>query len=235
MSWLPESVPQTEAELLNVPGYPEIVDAAVELGISSIVHFTRARPGLVGILESSAVKARRDLPEDQRLRHVYEKNAVDRSRDQPWHGYINLSITELNKWMFQSSERWRPQAEWVILDFGPKILGDPGVVFCTTNNAYPTAHRHAGLQGFKQMFAPEVPGYSSRISTRNGREPNQTTDHQAAVLYPSPLSLDHLQSIIVRDEDTHETVWAVLRSFPELHSFPSHDPDSITVEPKAFE
>ena len=235
MRWLPEAAPQPEAELRNVPVCPEIVDAAVELGVTSIVHFTPIRPGLVGILESSAVKARRDLPEDRRLRHVYEENAANRSRDQLWHGYVNLSITEINEWMFRSSKKWHTDAEWVILDFEPTILGDPGVVFCTTNNAYPSAHRHAGLQGFNQMFAPEVPGYKARISTRDERHQHQPTDHQAEVLYPSSLSLDHLQSIIVRDEETRETAWAVLCSFPELPSFPSHDPDSITVRPKAFE
>lgn len=235
MSWLPEAVPQTEAELRNAPFCPEVVDAAVERGIDSIVHFTHVHPGLVGILDSSAVKARLDLPDNKRLRHVYEENAVNRIRDQLWHGYVNLSITDLNKWMFRSSKKWHSAAEWVILDFEPTILGHPGVVFCTTNNAYPSVHRHAGLQGFNQMFAPEVPGYKSRTSTRSEREPNQTTDHQAEVLYPSSLSLDHLQSIIVRDEDTRETVWAVLRSFPVLPSFPSQDPDSITVKPKAFE
>lgn len=234
MSWLPEAVPQTEAELWKVPCCPEVVDAAGEIDICSIVHFTRVQPGLVGILASSAIKARLDLPDTDRLRHIYEENAVNRSRDREWHGYVNLSITDINKWMFRSSKKWHPEAEWVILEFRPVILGDPGVVFCTTNNAYPTVRRHAGLRGFNQMFDSAIPGYEGRISTRSGCQPNQTTDHQAEVLYPFSLSLDHLQSIIVGDKDTRETVWAILNSFPELPSFPSHNPDSITVKPKAF-
>ena len=192
MSWAPEAVPQSEAEVQNEPRCPEVVNAAVERGITRIVHFTRTNPGLTGILDSSAVKARRDLVEDVRLRHVYEDNAPDRSRDHLWHGYVNLSITAINLWMFGPSRKWHPGAEWVILDFSPEILGDPGVVFCTTNNAYRSAHRHAGLQGFDQMFASTVPGYQGRESTRSGREPNQTTDHGAEVLYPSALSLDYL-------------------------------------------
>ncbi len=228
MNWAPEALPQTEAEVRNEPRCPEIVDAAVKRGVTSIVHFTRSRPGLVGILDSSAVKARRDLPEDARLRHVYEDNAADRSRDQQWHGYVNLSITGLNKWMFQASKRWYPKAEWVILDFSPEILGDPGVVFCTTNNAYPTAHRHAGIKGFNQMFASMVPGYTGHESTRSRRGLNQTTDHQAEVLYPSVLSLNHLQSVIVGDESTCDTVEAALASFP-------HHAPRIAITPEAFE
>ena len=227
MSWAPEAVPQSEAELQSEPRRPEVVNAAVERGITSILHFTRARPGLVGILDSSAVKARRHLPEDVRLRHVYEENAVDRSRDRRWHGYINLSVTSINVWMFEASRRWRAEAEWVILDFNPQILGDPGVVFCTTNNAYSTAHRHAGLQGFDQMFASMVPGYLGRESTRSEREPNQPTDQQAEVLYPSALSLDHLESIIVGDDETCDTVEAALANFP-------HHTPNVAIAPEAF-
>ncbi len=228
MSWAPEAVPQSETEVRDEPRCPEVVNAAVERGITSIVHFTRARPGLIGILDSSAVKARRDLPEDVRLRHVYEDNAADRSRDCLWHGYVNLSITDINEWMFRASKKWHTEAEWVILDFSPEILGDPGVVFCTTNNAYPTAHRHAGLRGFAQMFASMVPGYQGLGSTRSVRDPNQTTDHQAEVLYPSALYLDYLQSIIVGNEGTCDTVEAAL-----AHS-PHHAPN-IAIAPEAFE
>jgi len=227
VNWASEALPQTEAEVRNEPRCPEVVDAAVERGVTSIVHFTRSRPGLVGILYSSAVKARRDLPEDVRLRHVYEDNAADRSRDHLWHGYVNLSITDINEWMFRSSKNWRPEAEWVTLDFSPEILGDSGVVFCTTNNAYPAAHRHAGLQGFDQMFAPMVPGYKGRVSTRSRREMNQPTDHQAEILYPAALSLDYLQSVIVGDESTCDTVEGALANFP-------HHAPKIVIAPEAF-
>ena len=227
MSWAPEAEPQTEAEAYDAPCCPEIVDAALKRGITSIVHFTRARPGLVGILATSDVKARLDLPEDNQLQHIFEENAVDRSRDRPWHGYVNLSVTDINEWMFASSKRWHHDAEWVILDFSPIILGHPGVVFCTTNNAYPHAHRHAGLRGFNQMFHSAIPGYEGRMSTRSGREPNQTTDHQAEVLYPSSLSLNHLQSIIVKDEETRETAAAALTTF-------YRDDFKVTVNPEAF-
>ncbi len=231
MDWAPEAIPQTEAQVRRVPRCPQVVEAAIERGITSIVHFTRARPGLVGILARSAVMARRDLPEDVRLRHVYEENAVDRSRDQPWHGYVNLSVTTINERFFQFSQSEHPHEEWVILEFGPEILGDPGVVFCTTNNAYPVVHRSAELRGFNQMFAPVVPwGYQGSVSTRRAQQRNQTTDPQAEILYPFALSLDHLHTITVSDGATHDIVAGTLFN---LRSELPHDP-RIIPRPEAF-
>ena len=206
MNWEPEATPQTADQLRREPLCPEVIEAAVERDIASIVHFTRVNPGLVGILDSSAILPRRDLPHSKQLKYAYEPNAIYRDRDSRWHGYVNLSVTKINRWMFQSSKKWHPEADWVILGFGPEVLGDPGVVFCTTNNAYTNSHRCRGLKGFEQMFAPRVPGYSGQISTRDARQRDQTTDHQAEVLYPSALSLDHLQSITVGDEATIEAV-----------------------------
>ena len=226
MNWGPEATPQTADQLRGAPRCPEVVEAAMKRGITSIVHFTRVNPGLVGILDSSAIMARKDLPDDKRLKYAYEPNALYRGRDSPWHGYVNLSVTKINKWMLQSSKRWHPMADWVILGFSPEVLGDPGVVFCTTNNAYTNSHRCAGLKGFKQLFAPRVSGYSGQISTRNGLQPNQPTDHQAEVLYPSALSLDYLQSITVGDEAAIEAVDGAL-------SHSSLEP-RIVPEPEAF-
>lgn len=229
LNWEPEATPQTADQLRSAPRCPEVVEAAMKRGVTSIAHFTRANPGLVGILDSSAIMARRDLPEDVRLRHVYEENAVDRSRDQPWHGYVNLSVTTINKRFFRFSQREHPHEEWVILEFGPEILGDPGVVFCTTNNAYPVVRRCAELRGFKQMFAPEIPwGYQGSTSIRGEQQSNQTTDPQAEVLYPSVLSLDHLHTITVGDEAAYDTVVGALASFP------LHTPE-IALKPEAFQ
>lgn len=227
MSWEPEAVPKTKAQIRSAPPCPEVVEAAAERGIASIVHFTRTQ-GMVGILASSAIKARSDLASHELVRYVYEPNAVDRSRDWSWHQYVNLSVTDINRRMFRSSRGWHPEAEWVVLEFGPEVLGDSGVAFCTTNNAYPVVHRGEGLAGFTQMFAPEVPwGYQGSTSIRSEQQSNQTTDPQAEVLYPSELSLDHLHTITVRDEDTYDSVVAALASFPD------HQPE-ITLNPKAF-
>ena len=226
INWAPEAIPQTVEQARRAPIYPLIVADAVERGITSIVHFTRIS-GLKGIVSTSVAKARHDLPQDVRVKYVYEENAPNRNRDVSWHGYINLSVTAINLRMFNFSKQNHPDDEWVILEFGPEILGDSGVVFCTTNNVYEVAHRCAGLRGFRQLFAPRVPwGHYDSVSNRHGRAPNQTTDPQAEVLYPFELSLDHLHTITVSDDGTYETVKAILSHFP-------HDPE-VVITPEAF-
>lgn len=208
------------------PAQPEVIEAAVARGITDVVHFTRTR-GLIGILATSAVKARLHLPTDAHVRHIYRENAADRSRDEPWHGYINLSISKINLRMFDASKDWHPGEEWVVLVFDPVILGDPGVVFCTTNNAYPVVHRAVGVEGFEQMFRDRIPwGYYGSYCYRYGRGDHETTDPQAEVLYPHLLQLDHLRAVIAGDEDTYETVVAAVTNFP-------HDPE-IRLDPGTF-
>ena len=224
--WAPQANPQTAEEVRAAQPCPEIIEAAINRGVTRLVHFTRTC-GLKGILSTGAVKARRDLPEEDKVKYVYEANAIDRGRDLLWHGYINLSVTKINVQMFNSSRGWHPENQWVILEFDPKILGDPGVVFCTTNSAYPNVQRCRGLKGFEQMLAPKVPwGYYDSVHTRSRRQSNQTTDPQAEVLYPFNLSLDSLNKLIVNDESTYEVVLGISSHF-------LHEP-SITVDSEAF-
>lgn len=231
MEWAPEAEPQTIEEVRRSPSHPEVVDAAKSRGITSIVHFTRAPGGITGILGSSAIKARRDLPSEQYIRHVYEANAADRDRDYLWHGYINLSVSKINLRMFKFSQRSHPDGKWAILEFGPEILGYPGVVFSTTNNAYFVTHRCTGLQGFEQMFAPSVPwGHHGSVHVRRNRKPNQTTDTQAEVLFPHELTLEHLHTVTVADEATEDSAIAALSIFS------NHEAKIQTkIDPEAFQ
>lgn len=225
MEWAPEAQPQPREQLARTPRCPEVVDAAKGRGITSIVHFTTIE-GLKGILASGAVKSRQGLPEDELVQYVYEPNAVDRSLDESWLGYVNCSITAINAPMFRFSQRQHPDATWVILEFGPKILGDGGVVFCTSNNIYPATRRGRDLQGFEQLFAPKVAGWYGHLAARADRSPRETTDPQAEVLYPFELSLKHLHTVIVPDDDVYEAVDAALSHF-------AAEP-KIDLNPEAF-
>ncbi|MCY3891915.1 MAG: DarT ssDNA thymidine ADP-ribosyltransferase family protein [Acidimicrobiaceae bacterium] len=202
-----------------------MVEAATERGITSVVHFTTAG-GLLGILASGAVKNRQDLPLDELVQYVYEPNAVDRHLDKRWHSYVNLSVTAINLRMFDFSCREHLDAEWVILEFGLEILGDPGVVFCTTNNIYPAALRREGLGGFEQLFASSVDGRYGRPTKRTDEPPNRTTDPQAEVLYPFELSLTHLHTITARTDDGYEAAVAALTHF--------HYEPRVEIDPEAF-
>jgi len=224
-AWEPEAEPQSHEEVHRSPLCPEVVTDARRRGITSIVHFTHIK-GLVGILASSAVKARKDLPNDEMVKYVYEANAADRSLDEPWHNYTNLSVTDINPYMFQYSKHNHPSNRWVILEFSEEILGDRGVVFCTTNNIYPAVRRSRGLEGFSQMFAPKVPGRYENLSTRERREPHQPTDPQAEVLYPYSLSLDHLHTVTACDNEIYDAAVAALANFPQN--------PRINIDPEAF-
>ncbi len=96
---VPEAQPQTREQLQGAPRCPEVAEAAIERGITSIVHFTTVS-GLLGILASGAVKNRQDLPVDELVQYVYEPNAVDRHLDRRWHAYVNLSVTAINLRMY---------------------------------------------------------------------------------------------------------------------------------------
>lgn len=211
--WAAGAEPQSRKAVRRAPECPEVVAAAKERGITSIVHFTTVN-GLKGILASGAVKCRRDLPEDDVVKYVYEPNAMDRHLDQLWHDYVNLSVSAINLRMFRFSAGEHPDAMWATLEFGPAILGDRGAVFCTTNNIYPAARRGRGLPGFEQLFAPTVAGWYGRPVNRGDHPPNQTTDPQAEVLYPFELSLKHLHTVTVPDDDAEDAVEAALCHFP---------------------
>ena len=224
--WVQEAGPQTREQLQGAPRCPEVAEAAIERGITSIVHFTTIG-GLLGILASGAVKNRQDLPVDELVQYVYEPNAVDRHLDRRWHAYVNLSVTAINLRMFDFSRREHPDAEWVILNFGPDILGDPGVVFCTTNNIYPAASRWGGIYGFEQLFAPRVAGWYGTLTERNDKPPNLTTDPQAEVLYPFELTLTQLHEITVGGDDACDAAIAALSHFP-------NEP-RVVIDPEAFQ
>lgn len=221
-----EARPQTREQLQSAPWCPEIVEAATARGITCVVHFTTV-DGLKGILYREAVMNRLELPEDEAVQHVYRHNADDRHWDKPWHAYVNLSVTAINLRMFNFSRREHPGAVWVILNFGPEILGDPGVVFCTTNNIYPAAQRWSGLLGFESLFATRVAGWYGTLTERKDKPPEFATDPQAEVLYPFELPLTHLHKITVGDDDAYEAVIAALSHFP-------NEP-RVEIDPEAFQ
>lgn len=190
---------------------PDVLTAATRRGITQVVHFTTMQ-GAVGILASGALKSRRRLPREQYLEHVYRPNALNRSGDVAWLGYVNLSISRINDWMFDTSERWHiaDGVSWVALSFLPDILSHPGVVFTTTNNIYPACRRAEGLAGFEQMFADPVIGRYSTRHSRLGLTDHFTTDRQAEVLYPGEVDVRYLQRIDVQVEEAFDDIHGAL-------------------------
>ncbi|MDL4774543.1 DarT ssDNA thymidine ADP-ribosyltransferase family protein [Actinomadura xylanilytica] len=206
-----EARPRTAEELARLPPCPEVLDLARSYGVTDLVHFTTSR-GVVGILARRAVLSRAGLTEDDYLEHVYRPNANVR-KDCDWLGYVNLSVSRINDWMFGSSVRWHvtERASWVVLSFGAEVVAHPGVIFTTTNNMYPSALRAEGVSGFERMFAEEVLGrYSESVVRGADLEPRFPTHRQAEVLYPGALALDHLRRIDVQTEACLDDVQGML-------------------------
>lgn len=188
----------------------DIVNAISKRGVREVLHFT-TNSGLVGILHARFLLANSLLREDQRLAHILSINSIDRSRDEDWLGYINLSVSRINSSFFRFSRGWEKHehAYWCILGFDPSILVHSGVYFVTTNNAYELAERDVGLPGFEAMFSEYIrrkPGWSARRA--QGELASLTTCQQAEVLYPERLSLDYLRAIYVESDAVGDEVFA---------------------------
>lgn len=192
--------------MAKLPHQPKVVAAAKERGVKDVLHFTTVS-GAVGVLAAKAVKSRKRLDKDQYLEHVYRPNARYR-KDQAWLDYVNLSVSRINDWMFDTAVRWHAAERnpWVVFAFSAELLGDPGVVFATTNNIYPACRRAEGVDGFNQLFAETVRGRYGHVHDREGKQANWPTDRQAEVLYPGELPCKFLQRIDVQKEEAMETI-----------------------------
>ena len=210
MARVQQALPRTDSEVAGLPHQPDVVAAAHQRGIEDIVHFTTTS-GAVGILAARAVKSRKRLPHDKYLEHVYQPNAAFR-KDSAWLDYVNLSISRINDWMFKRSVRWHAAEcnPWVVFAFSPRLLGQPGTVFTTTNNIYPSCERAEGLDGFNSLFSEQVTGRYGQLHRREDQQTNWPTDRQAEVLYPGEVPCTFLQRIYVQREETIETIEGAL-------------------------
>lgn len=172
--------------------------------IKEILHFTTNR-GITGILASNALKARKLLPEEKYLEYVYQYNCPFRPRDQAWWGYVNLSITSVNRRLFGiSAGKWHAHEDgwWCILSFDPKICTHKGVYFTTTNNMYSGVIRKKGPLGLEALFAPSIAQWQGKAISRPSSLPeNQPTCEQAEVLYPKEVSLEYLLQVYVANNE----------------------------------
>lgn len=207
-------------------------------GISEIIHFTTNR-GLLGSLHSRHLLSRPLLSQDAYLRHVLKLNAAVRpeesalfDKSQDWLRFVNLTISEINRRFLDVSRRWHPHdIWWCILSFDPEILDHPGVWFATTNNGYDDCIRAQGQDGFCALFAPRIlrkrigAGGRPWFALRGNRQDRLPTCEQAEVLYPEKLSLEHLQTVYVKEVDHHDTVvgWLSDYGFDDVRVIVGHE------------
>jgi ssDNA thymidine ADP-ribosyltransferase, DarT len=202
----------------------DVLDAVRTRSITEVLHFTTSS-GILGILASSAVKSRKRIDADAYLEHIYRPNVSVR-RDPEWVDHVSLSISRINDWMFEASERWhiREGVSWAVVSLTPDILSHPGVVFSTTNNIYPARWHGKGVSGFERMFAESVVGRYGEVKRRRLGHPQEwTTDRQAEVLYPGEVPVAYVQRIDVQTAQCHDDVAGMLGALDiEVHV--RHDP-----------
>jgi hypothetical protein len=191
---------------------------AAARGITEVLHFTTAPPGMVGICVTGAVLSRDRLDRDKYIEHIYKPNTRDRLKDAEWTDYVNLSISRVNKRMLDSSENWHAADGiwWAVLSFDPVILTHPGVHFTTTNNTYTaTVRRATGRDGLADMFSDKVPwGHYGAVDSRREDTPRHwTTNEQAEVLYPGELPLTYLRAVYVADPEHIDDANTWIRGF----------------------
>jgi hypothetical protein len=165
--------------------------------ITEVLHFT-TNTGVLGILDTGYLKARARLNVDERLEHIFTPNSQNRTRDQKYLDYVNLSISRINTFFAKSSGNWHRDTGiwWCILSFSPEILTHDDVIFTTTNNIYTSVNRQGGRDGLEKMFALEIEQYSQKKVIRPfDFSANWTTCVQAEALYLGQVSTQFLNKV----------------------------------------
>jgi hypothetical protein len=206
--------------------------------IPEVLHFTTNR-GLLGMLAGeTGILSRERLTYEKYLEHVYRPNATVR-RDDRWLDFVNLSITHINTEFFGHSTRWHQDEDvwWCIVALDPEILTHEDVLFATTNNMYTGCARGAGEEGLENLFAERVTLWPGHTITREAHLAlSETTCHQAEVLYPGQVAVEHFRRIYVatpRHADIVGSQSEILRPTPAGPAGASDLP--IYIRPDAFE
>jgi hypothetical protein len=172
------------------------------------------------------------LPEEKYLEYVYEPNSIFR-KDKPWLGYLNLSISHINRQFYDiCSQKWHADEDrwWTVLSFDASLMLDPGVLFVTTNNMYTGAVREEGVAGLRQLFVPRIVRWNgNEVDRPDGLHPSIPTCPQAEALYPDELSTTYLRTIYVSEPEHADVVSAQLAIFPHEGVRVVIDPDFVTI------
>jgi len=204
---------------------------ARDRGITEVLHFTTNR-GLLGILSTGEVFSRKALEAAGKLEPIRLLNCRDRSKDAAWIDWVNLSISQVNKWMLNRSRSWHQDEDgvwWAVLAFDVAILDHTDVWFTTTNNTYPVVRRGQGVEGLADMFTDPMPwGWYGYRKNRRHRAANQPTCEQAEVLYPKTLSLEALTAIYVAEPEHIDEIAGWVCAFLDAPTVP------VTCNPAVF-
>jgi hypothetical protein len=192
-------------------------DAAQSRGIEEILHFTTDK-GVLGSIRKQQLLSRARVQDDPDLAFIFQD--VWPRRDLAWIDYVSLSISRINRQLYDKAARNLPERWWAIMSFGLEILDHDDVWFTTTNNVYDdVCARGTGVDGFEALFGPRIPwGYHGSVKLRPaGHPPELPTDEQAEMLYPGAVPLQCLRVVYVQDEQRRALIraWCDVLDRPE--------------------
>jgi hypothetical protein len=180
---------------------PSLEEAIAQRGITRVCHFTPSR-NLPRILKDGSIRPTRDLEED--VRACYAETDLLRLDG---HKEMVCCTIEYPNVYYLDRARHDPGAvnfpDWAILLIDPAVLMRKGALYCTGNAArHRAATARAGSGGFLAAYAASVVGSNDyTFHRRSTHLASCPTDLQAEVLLPGPISVAHLLSVVVANED----------------------------------
>ena len=202
-------------------------ERARERGITEILHFTTDK-GVLGSLRKGQLLSRKQVEDDPDLAFIFL--GVWPVKVPEWVDHISLSLSQINRELFERAEQNLPDRWWAVMSFDVAILDEPDVWFTTTNNSYTeVCRRGQSIEGFEDMFAEHVPwGYYGSVVHRRADYPdNLPTHRQAEVLFPEAIDLEHLLRIYVELPEQRRMIKAWCSAFDRSEP-------TIEVQPEIF-
>lgn len=212
--------------------YQHIEQVVKKRSIKNLIHFTPTI-NFMSMVEQQAILSRDhleklDIEQYDVLDYVQFTDSI-RYDDK---SYINLSITEPNRFLFRKfRERTKndPSIEWCVLKLKTELLYWHDTLFSVTNAASYAAKRE-GINGtshdFEKLFQSELL-LKNRVCRFSGMANNLTTDNQAEVLVKNKIPFSYVEEVCFVDECSMASTLAAL-------SFLEFDTSIFTIDKSLF-
>jgi hypothetical protein len=140
------------------------------------------------------------LQEDERA----VLNPTDLQRFDRHPDHICCSVEYPNAWYLdRARSKERIFKDWIVLLLTPSLMLRHGTLFSPRNAAAGYgAYLQPGVEGFLEMYAPEITGaYAKKFIRRPTHIASVPTDQQAEVLVPGAVASGDILGVVVRDEE----------------------------------
>jgi hypothetical protein len=183
----------------------EIRSIVEDRDIRFLFHFTQAA-NLPGIVRCGLL-SRRTLAESECLGYASDQYRLDDNLDA-----VSVSISQVNKAMFDLKRRKSGHSDWVVLVLSPKILWKYNCLFCWYNAAKKEIKYHKGWRGGPWAFAQMFDGTDDE---RKGLALCYPTYPEAEVQVLGSIEPKYILGVVVDRQEMVGPVEAVLNELPE--------------------